>query len=310
MILIKHVLVATDFSEPSGAALNYGRELARTFAATLHVLHVADNVTFQYGVEGYSTLLPEMQEDVEASARRQLDALITEEDRVDAACRGRGHHRRAQGRRHRPLRQRAPDGSHRHGDAWPRRGQSPLDGECGRARGADGPLSGADGAPSRAGIRHPRRARRRRASLIMQTLFPPLPAADELNAHRLVLRDGSVAIVRPAGPSDREAMRRFFHELSPESRRHRFFIAGEPPDAVIDRFCAAADPAALVAGSDPESRRSVAYQVRRIPMAFAARECIFSNPITMLTRSVRGTAGWKWMSSTPASGSPGSRDAK
>ena len=39
MILIKHVLVATDFSEPSGAALNYGRELARTFAATLHVLH-------------------------------------------------------------------------------------------------------------------------------------------------------------------------------------------------------------------------------------------------------------------------------
>ena len=83
MILIKHVLVATDFSEPSGAALNYGRELARTFAATLHVLHVADNVTFQYRVEGYSTLLPEMQEDVEASARRQLDALITEEDRVE-----------------------------------------------------------------------------------------------------------------------------------------------------------------------------------------------------------------------------------
>ena len=77
----------------------------------------------------------------------------------------------------------------------------------------------------------------------MQTRFPPLPAADELNAHRLVLRDGSVAIVRPAGPSDREAMRRFFHELSPESRRHRFFIAGEPPDAVIDRFCATADPA-------------------------------------------------------------------
>ena len=82
MILIKHVLVATDFSEPSDAALNYGRELARTFAATLHVLHVADNVTLQYGVEGYSTLLPEMQEDVEAAARKQLDGLITEEDRV------------------------------------------------------------------------------------------------------------------------------------------------------------------------------------------------------------------------------------
>jgi nucleotide-binding universal stress UspA family protein len=82
MILIKHLLVATDFSDPSAAALNYGRELARTFAATLHVLHVADNVTFQYGVAGYSTLLPEMQEEVEAAARTQLDALITEEDRV------------------------------------------------------------------------------------------------------------------------------------------------------------------------------------------------------------------------------------
>jgi acyl-CoA synthetase (NDP forming)/RimJ/RimL family protein N-acetyltransferase len=77
----------------------------------------------------------------------------------------------------------------------------------------------------------------------MRTVSPPLPATDGLEVHRLVLRDGSVAIVRPAGPSDREAMRRFFHELSPESRRHRFFIAGEPPDAVVDRFCEEADPA-------------------------------------------------------------------
>ena len=82
MILIKHVLVATDFSEPSDAALDYGRELARTFTATLHVLHVADQVTFQYGVEGYSTMLPELQQDVEAAARKQLEGLITEEDRT------------------------------------------------------------------------------------------------------------------------------------------------------------------------------------------------------------------------------------
>ena len=75
MILIKNVLVATDFSEPSDAALNYGRELARTFTATLHVLHVADKVTFQYGVEGYSALPPELQQDVEAAAQvtRQAD---------------------------------------------------------------------------------------------------------------------------------------------------------------------------------------------------------------------------------------------
>ena len=44
MIALKKILVATDFSEPSDAALAYGRELARTFGATLDVLHVADNV--------------------------------------------------------------------------------------------------------------------------------------------------------------------------------------------------------------------------------------------------------------------------
>ena len=76
----------------------------------------------------------------------------------------------------------------------------------------------------------------------MHTLSPPLPAADDLETPRLILRDGTVASVRPAGPADRRAMRRFFHELSPESRRHRFFIAGEPPDALVDRFCTA-DPA-------------------------------------------------------------------
>jgi nucleotide-binding universal stress UspA family protein len=82
MIRIKNVLVATDFSEPAEAALNYGRELARTFEATLHVLHVADDVTFPYGVEGYNGILPEFQEDVEKAARKQLDGLITAEDRT------------------------------------------------------------------------------------------------------------------------------------------------------------------------------------------------------------------------------------
>jgi acetyl coenzyme A synthetase (ADP forming)-like protein len=77
----------------------------------------------------------------------------------------------------------------------------------------------------------------------MNTLSPPLRAADELDLRRLVLRDGSVAAVRPAAASDTQAMRRFFHELSPEARRHRFFISGEAPDTVIDRFCNAADPA-------------------------------------------------------------------
>jgi nucleotide-binding universal stress UspA family protein len=82
MILIKHVLVATDFSEPSDAALHYGREFARNFHATLHVLHVVDNATLPYGVEGYGAILPELQQEVERAARAQLDGLINEQDRA------------------------------------------------------------------------------------------------------------------------------------------------------------------------------------------------------------------------------------
>ena len=61
-------------------------------------------------------------------------------------------------------------------------------------------------------------------------------------ANRLVLRDGSVATVRPATPDDRDAVRRFYHDLSPESRRRRFMTAGEAPQAIIDRLCDSSDP--------------------------------------------------------------------
>ena len=54
MIVLKNILVATDFGEASDAALTYGRELARTFGGTLHVLHVVENLfTTVYGAEGY-----------------------------------------------------------------------------------------------------------------------------------------------------------------------------------------------------------------------------------------------------------------
>ena len=42
MIQIKHVLVPTDFSEPSEAALRYGKAFAENFSAALHVIHVLD----------------------------------------------------------------------------------------------------------------------------------------------------------------------------------------------------------------------------------------------------------------------------
>ena len=62
MIRLKQILVATDFSEPSDTALNYGRELARAVGAHLQILNVVDNLTAtMVGPEGYTGNLTEMQ---------------------------------------------------------------------------------------------------------------------------------------------------------------------------------------------------------------------------------------------------------
>lgn len=81
MIVLKTVLVATDFGEPSAAALNYGRDLARSYGAALHVVHVAENVLARYAGDGSLALLPQLQKEVEESARKQLAELVTDEDR-------------------------------------------------------------------------------------------------------------------------------------------------------------------------------------------------------------------------------------
>ena len=47
MIAIKTVLVPTDFSEPAIAALHYGRTLAAQFSATLHLVHVVEDLALK-----------------------------------------------------------------------------------------------------------------------------------------------------------------------------------------------------------------------------------------------------------------------
>ncbi len=45
--------MATDVSEPSGAAPPYGRELARRFRAALTLMHVVDDTMARaYGIDG------------------------------------------------------------------------------------------------------------------------------------------------------------------------------------------------------------------------------------------------------------------
>ena len=90
MIALKKILVATDFSQPSDAALGYGRELARSFGATLTVLHVVDNIMVHaYGIESGVLLTdPEMQRQFEADARTHVDAAISDHDRTELKALG------------------------------------------------------------------------------------------------------------------------------------------------------------------------------------------------------------------------------
>ena len=74
MILLTQILVATDFSDASEVALEYGRALARTFGASLHLLHVMEN-TFLRPSPSDPYLL-------KAGAAKHLGERLSADDRV------------------------------------------------------------------------------------------------------------------------------------------------------------------------------------------------------------------------------------
>ena len=76
----RHILVATDFSEPADAAVAYGRALAANFSATLHVLHVTDDVYLRLGGDAYLAVLPELQKEIEDEARKRLESQLVDND--------------------------------------------------------------------------------------------------------------------------------------------------------------------------------------------------------------------------------------
>jgi nucleotide-binding universal stress UspA family protein len=81
MLALKNILVATDFSDASLAALDYGRELARSYGATLHLLHVVDDIRWRYSLDMTAVDVTAVQEGLEEAAEQQVSAIVTEDDR-------------------------------------------------------------------------------------------------------------------------------------------------------------------------------------------------------------------------------------
>jgi nucleotide-binding universal stress UspA family protein len=80
MILMNAILAATDFGETSDAALVYGRNLARTFGARLHVVHVAEDVRTTAGQELFAGDLHELQAEVVETATTRLYSSLGKDD--------------------------------------------------------------------------------------------------------------------------------------------------------------------------------------------------------------------------------------
>ena len=68
--MFTHILVPTDLTPLSDAALTYAKTLARTFGGTVHLLHVLPNVFLRPVVSDPRAL--------EASARKQLQCHLTD----------------------------------------------------------------------------------------------------------------------------------------------------------------------------------------------------------------------------------------
>jgi len=81
MIAFKNILVATDFGEAADAALTYGRALSGRFGATLHVLHVAQNMVVNtIGAENFAVIAPTLMQNLENDARTALTQLLIDSD--------------------------------------------------------------------------------------------------------------------------------------------------------------------------------------------------------------------------------------
>jgi nucleotide-binding universal stress UspA family protein len=81
-MLPKVILVPTDFSDPSNEALAYAKDLAETFNASIHLLHVVENPLAQpWALETYDMSLDAVLADFKAYGQQQLEKTMPAPDR-------------------------------------------------------------------------------------------------------------------------------------------------------------------------------------------------------------------------------------
>jgi nucleotide-binding universal stress UspA family protein len=82
MLTLKTVLVPTDFSDASESALRYGKAMAEKFGATLHVVHVMEDLlAHAWAAEVYVSSMPQLRDEIEKESRLRLGALLTDAER-------------------------------------------------------------------------------------------------------------------------------------------------------------------------------------------------------------------------------------
>jgi nucleotide-binding universal stress UspA family protein len=82
MLTLKTVLVPTDFSDASESALRYGKAMAEAFGASLHVVHVMEDLlAHAWAAEVYVSSMPQLRDEIEKESRQRLDTLLPDAER-------------------------------------------------------------------------------------------------------------------------------------------------------------------------------------------------------------------------------------